>query len=100
MMGISDGTNIRALKGNSNITLLASDARIISTSSPAQNAYNARGVRVKLVVSVASGTGGLQVIIRDSTGAGPRINETPTLVTATGTFVYEIYPGIGAAGGG
>jgi hypothetical protein len=90
-------------RNNTDLTLLASAARTTATASADQTNFNGRGVRVVLNVTVASGTGGLQVQIRgkDSiSGNYYQINTTPTAVTATGTFVYDIYPAAIAAANG
>jgi hypothetical protein len=85
-------------------TALSSAARTATVSSSDINTdapYH--GIIVYLDVTVASGTGGLQVIIegKDPTsGNYVPINATPTLVITTGTKAYVVYSGIGAAAGG
>lgn len=87
-------------RGNTQGTLLASSVRTVTTTSPDQTNYNARGVIVYLNISLASGTGGLSVRIwgKDPvTGSGVVLNAAPTAITATGIYGYVLYPGIGAA---
>lgn len=86
-------------------TFLSSAARTTTTTSAAVVNYNGSYLQVILDVTVASGTGGLQVKIegRDAAASAKwfQLNATPTAVTATGTYVYEIGPGAsGAASGG
>ena len=88
-------------RNNSQGTLLASGARTASILSPQQTNYNARGVIVYLDVTVASGTGGLQVQVQavdPVTGNRFLLNSAPTAITATGRYAYELYPGSSAAG--
>lgn len=96
LMGISDGTNIRAFQGNLQGTLLASAARTLSTTGPTQTNYNARGAILYLDVTVASGTGGLKVIfvgLDPVTGKVIVLNAVPTAIIAVGTYAYMLYPG-------
>jgi hypothetical protein len=97
-----DGTNWQRLQTAQNASLLASAARTAQTTSADQTNQNARGVQVVLNVTVASGTGGLQVKVqaKDSvSGQYYDLNADPTAVTTTGTYIYEVYPGVGAASG-
>jgi hypothetical protein len=97
-----NGATFDRQRGNTEGTLLASAARTVATASATQTNYNARGVAVMLNVTVASGTGGLGLII---VGIDPvssqlfQLNATPTTVTTTGKYWYEIYPGLGTATG-
>lgn len=83
-------------RNNTQGTLLASATRNTTTYSPDQINYNSRGVHVILNVTAASGTGGLQIVIH---GKDPvsliyyELNPTPTAITATGLYIYELYPG-------
>jgi hypothetical protein len=89
-------------RNNTQGTLLASAARTSTTVSPTQTNYNARGVQVVLRVTSVSGTGGLQVSIQGQDSASSAwymLNALPSAVTSTGTYVYELYPGIGSASG-
>lgn len=98
-------SNMKAFNGNGGFdrwrnntqgTLLASAARTVTTSSPTQTNYNARGVIVTLNVTAASGTGGLQLDIMGYdpvTNTPYHINNAPTAVTATGIYTYVVYPG-------
>jgi hypothetical protein len=99
MMALNGG-NLDRWRNNTDLTLLASAARAAATASPDQVNYNGRGVRVVLSVTAASGTGGLQVQMqgKDSISLNYyQINASPTAVTATGTYVYDLYPATLAA---
>jgi len=101
MLGLSDGANLQAMRGNTEGTLLASAARTTSTSSPFQTNYNAAGVFVVLNVTAASGTGGLTVKIwaRDTySSTSIQLNPDPTAITAIGRYGYMLYPGASASG--
>lgn len=83
------------VRNNSQGTLLASAARTATATSPTMTNYNAKGVRITLNVTAASGTGGLTLVVFavDSvSGNGKTINASPSAVTATGTTTYVIYP--------
>lgn len=101
LMGISDGTNIKALEGKIEKILLASAARTAYTSTPIQTNINAKGVLVVLNITVASGTGGLKLLFNGQVNglnvniAGPA--SPSTAIVATGRYGFIIYPGIGAA---
>lgn len=82
--------------------LLASAARTAALASATQTNYNARGVKVILDITVASGTGGLTIYIFEHdpvTDKGVFILQGAS-VTATGTYMYELYPGASAAATG
>ena len=64
LMGISDGTNIQAMRGTLVGTLLASAARTSSTNSPAQINYNARGVAIFVDVTAVTDTPTLTPALR------------------------------------
>lgn len=92
-----DGTADDML-GNTVVNALASAARTATTASATQTNYNARGIHVMLTVTVASGTGGLQVYINGLLNAVPyNLTAAPTAITATGSYIYELYPGASAA---
>jgi len=81
---------------NTEGTLLASAARTANIATPLQINYNAKGVFLWLNVTVASGAGGLTLIVQGIdpiSGLPVWLNATPTAVTTTGTFGYELYPG-------
>lgn len=89
-------------RNNTQGTLLASAARTTTTGSPTQTNYNAKGVLVVLDVTAASGTGGLQPTIRGLDPVTAKVcalTIAPTAITATGTYVFEIYPGSTGTGG-
>ncbi len=90
-------------RANTERTLLASAARTATTSSADVTNFNGRGLQVLLNVTAASGTGGLTLTIQGKdpvSGNYYNLNANPTAITATGLTVYEVYPGVGAAGGG
>jgi hypothetical protein len=74
-------------------------SRISSTNTPTQINYNARGVHVIINVSSVGATGGLTPSIQ---GVDPisgnfyNVLIAPSPITSIGTYVYEVYPGIGA----
>lgn len=83
--------------------LLPSAARTTAQDSGDLESVGNRGVQVILDVTAAvAGTGGLTVSIKGkdpASGKYFKLNADPTAVTGTGTKVYEVYPGIGAASG-
>ena len=88
---------------NAEGTLLASAARTSTTTSPNMTNKNAKGILVSLNVTVASGTGGLQVVIRGHdpvTGTVYWLNALPVAVVATGINVYEVCPAVNTAASG
>jgi hypothetical protein len=92
---------IERWRNNTQGTLLASGARTATTVSPVQTNHNAKGIIVFLNITLASGTGGLQVDIR---GRDPVSNNPadlipiPTAITAAGLYLYELFPGSSTAG--
>lgn len=90
-------------RSNSDLSALASAARTATTSSADQTNYTSRGVIVWLDITVASGTGGLLVVLQGKdpvSGNYTNLNPTATAITATGTYGYELYPGSSAAAAG
>lgn len=88
---------------NRQLTLSKSAARTTAQDFVPPNNLEATGVQVVLNVTVASGTGGLTISIEGQdpvSGAWFKLNADPTAVTATGTYVYELVAGAGAASGG
>lgn len=81
---------------NSQGTLLASSSRVANTSSPIQTNNSAKGIVLFLNVTTASGTGGLMPkiqMIDPVTGTPSQVYASPAAATATGQYVYVIYPG-------
>lgn len=77
-------------------TLLASAARTTNQVTAVQTNYNARGVIVVLNVTVASGTGGLTIIVPGTNlgfAWGALLLSATTSIHATGTSTYIVYPG-------
>jgi hypothetical protein len=85
-----------------NRILLTSAARTATTASAAQGDRYAKGVRLYLNVTVASGTGGLQPQIDGYdrvSGTYVALSTGGTAIVATGLYVYEFYPTAPAAAG-
>jgi hypothetical protein len=77
-------------------TVLPSAARTATVSSATFTNPNARGMYLVLNVTVASGTGGLQVkwtLLDPVSGAASSISAAPTAIIATGVSKYLLYPG-------
>jgi len=83
--------------------LLASAARTATTTSSVLRNRRHRGIQLVLIVTAASGTGGLtlhlQQVDRD-TGNTVDMLVDGTAVTTTGTFAFQMAPGEGAASNG
>jgi hypothetical protein len=91
-----NGSTFDVQQNNTQGTLLASAARTGSAVSPTQTNYNAKGVIVFINCTAASGTGGLKLQFRGIdpiSGAVSWLNATPTPITATGNYLYVLYPG-------
>jgi hypothetical protein len=75
----------------------------VTTSSPALRNRWHRGVQLVLIVTAASGTGGLTVhlqqVDRDSGNTADLMVDTAA-ITATGTFAFQMALSEGAAGNG
>ncbi len=96
-----NGATFDRWRNNMQGTLLASAARTATTSSPQQINYNARGIMLFLNISAASGTGGLIVRllgIDPISGNDAELNTDITAITATGLYLFELYPGSSSAG--
>lgn len=97
-----NGSNADRQRSNTDISVFASAARTTAQSSDQTN-YNGRGVRVVLSVTVASGTGGLTVHVRGKDSISGNYYDllvAGSAVAGTGTFVYDVYPGVAAAANG
>jgi hypothetical protein len=84
------------------ITVLPSAARTANANSATFTQQGYKGIRIWLTISVASGTGGLQVVLRQKNpidGAMVEINSGGTAITTAVTRVYDLFPGAGAAAG-
>lgn len=96
-----NGSSWDRWRNNTEGTLLALAGRTATANSGAQANYNGRGLYLCLYVTVASGTGGLRPFVYGMFGSRLiQINPTPPMVTTTGQFGYEIYPGSSAAATG
>jgi hypothetical protein len=99
---VFNGLGLDRVRNNTQGTLLASQARTGTTSTPIQTNYNARGVIVTLNITVASGTGGLQVGVQGIDPASNALYAMHSLYTAktsTGMNQYIIYPAVPASVG-
>lgn len=96
-----NGTTWDRWRNNIDGTALASASRAVTTSSVDIINYNHRGIIFFLNVTVASGTGGLQLSIQVKdpiSGQYVGLNALPAAVTTTGIRAYSFYPGISAVG--
>lgn len=91
------GTPISVPDGNTVGTLLPSAAQTATVASPAQVNTQARGVTVFVNVTAVSGTTPtLAPIIQaldPASNVYAELNATPTNITATGLYIYQVYPG-------
>lgn len=98
---LADGTvNVDTELGTVEGTALVSAARTASTASADIINPSCRGIMIFLDISIASGTGGLQVTLQVKnpiTGAYSQVNPSPAAITIITPAVYVIYPG--ATGG-
>lgn len=91
-----NGTSWDRVRNNQEATALASAARTATTNSSDITNHNAVGILVFLNVTVASGTGGLQVQVMAKdpvSGSYFALNAAPTAVTGTGLKLYVVDPG-------
>jgi len=97
-----NGTNWDRQRNNQASNILPSAARTAGVDTATQINYNARGVIVFLVVTAASGSGGLSVAIQGADQAGNfvTLHTIAAAITATGTYAYELYPGVVATAPG
>lgn len=100
--GLFNETTVDRQRGNTQGTLLASLARTSNTQSPDTINYNARGVQ--LIVNLTAFTTAASIVVniegKGALGNYYALTAAPTAITATGVYVYEVYPGVGAASGG
>lgn len=91
------GSNIGPIQ---NIQVFASGAQTASQSSPTFQNTAYKGAILYLDITAASGTGGLTpelLAVDPVSGASEIISTIGTAKTATGLFVYAIYPATGMA---
>lgn len=87
-----------ALTGNTDLTLLASAERTATVNTDDQQAYFARGVYVFLKVTAITDTPSIVLKVQGKLPNGDYITLlTAVAVTATGTTVYLLHVGAGAA---
>jgi hypothetical protein len=89
-------------RNNSVTVIYTSGARTATSSSSDATNYNHRGLHVIVNVSSA-GTGSVTPMIEGKdnlAGVYYSLHAAATAITANGTYVYEIYPGVGTASGG
>lgn len=92
-----NGSNFDRARNNTYLQTLASGARTGTTSSSLLTNFNFRGITVNLNITVASGTGGLQIAIQgydQSSASYKNLHTLATAVTTTGLNVIQLYPGI------
>lgn len=85
------------VRNNQYVQLIASGARTSTTSSSQLTNFNFRGISVNLSITVASGTGGLQIAIQgydQSSASYKTLHTLATAITATGLYVVQMYPSI------
>lgn len=87
-------TTTDRMRGNTEVTVLASAARTATVSSADLTNYNARGVIITIDVTVDGAAASITptVEIKDSVGGLYDVIMSMTAVAAVGTFVYVIYP--------
>lgn len=81
------------------VTLLTSAARTVQTQATDQINVGGKGIIVIMRVTVAAGAGGLTLTVQGKdpiSGIYYKVSPAPAAVIATGTFVYQVYPGLGA----
>lgn len=83
-------------RGNEERTLLASAARTVSTSSPTQTNYNARGALITIDVTAGTGISLTPSIIGYTTSGQWASLAAGTVITTATYWHYLIYPGTGA----
>lgn len=95
----SNGATLDLWQNNTEVQALASAARTATATSALQTNRNARGIVYFLKVTAASGTGGLSARLYTAVPVNGATSTpyltTPVNVTATGTYLYFVYPGIG-----
>lgn len=87
--------NQRAQRG-----LLPSAVRSATTACPQMQDRHSNTARLYLNVTAASGTGGLTLQLRGydkESGSSAVIFADPNAITATGLYVFELGPAVGAA---
>lgn len=103
-MGMHYAENIAKLlyRGHTKeVGLLGPAARTATTSSAEQYNYEYRGLMVWIAVSIASGTGGLRVVLFGRDGpSGNQVQENLAIaapITTTGTWAFLFHPSITVA---
>ena len=84
------------------LAVLSSAARTATNNSATFTQTGYRGIRIWLTVTVASGTAGLKVPLRQKNlidGNMYEVNAGGSLVTTAVTRVYDFFPNVGAAAG-
>jgi hypothetical protein len=91
-----NGTTYDREQGNQNISLLASAARTVTTSTSDQLNVNHRGVHVYVDVTAVPGGETLTVDIEALIDTGVYYSlHSGTPINATGVYIYKVYPGLG-----
>ena len=86
-------------RGNQNVTLLASAARTATNQTADQTNHNAKGLHLVIDVTAAAATPSVVFTIqgKDELSGKYYTLLASAAVTATGTTVLKVYPGITAA---
>lgn len=93
---VNNGSTLDVLRGNIEVTLLASAARTAATQSPDQTNFNGRGVHVLVNMSVFGGAGSITPTIQGKdpiSGTYYTILAGPA-ISANGLTVLKVYPGL------
>jgi hypothetical protein len=86
-------------RNNHEVTALASAARTASTNSSDLTNYNSRGAKIVVDVTAGGGAGGLTVTAKGKDALSGKYYTliASAVITATGTTVLTVYPGVAEA---
>lgn len=88
-------------RGVERVVTLASAARTVTTAGTTQTNYNHRGIFVTLDITVASGTGGLSLVLYGVDGSQTSQLWSPgSPKTTVGRWSFMFYPGLATAPNG
>lgn len=96
MGSLFNGTAWDRQRNNVSSTLLASAARTVQTDTATQTNFDARGLTIWFNITVASGTGGVQLQFKevDPVSGTSFTMWQGAVFTTTGLRVYKMYPAI------
>lgn len=92
-----NGTSHDRWRANTEATLLASAARTVTTSSPDQTNYNAAGLTLMVNVTAIS-AGSLTPKLQFKNPVSATYGDAwiaDAAISATGMYIYQLYPGVG-----